>query len=422
MQNKTVILILVILFILGVIVYQRRIKNPAGTTPPPPVSGMPPSSQTYNAGLTIIDLPYTTVKGKSETITTAVWYPTQQEPKQFTYHVNKDFTSMVALNASTAPGGPFPLVLFAHGGFSSGYASAYFMEYLAKNGFIVAAPDYVDTKPPEYIEPIAFSTIKKGKADPTLQVLRAARTWLDDMNADRQFFLSYLEEHRLNHTSFVIDQMLKLNTDSSSLFYQKINRDKIGAMGHSEGGLTILGKIGAHSNNAYKDGRIKVALLFSSPVHPFENNLASIQIPTMAMAGDTDKESVGVDAPRKLLYERASVPKYYLVVKNATHFTFSNQEYQGLPLYQTVEQNPQTNVISRYGLAFFQKYLKNDPSADTQLATTDPNLVYYSKEEKPGDIFEQGTEPKNTEGSPGGIRDAIRDTILKRIQERRKSR
>lgn len=414
MKNKVIINIVIFLVLFGVILYQRKFKNPVQEKIPlqnaPPVS----SNKTYNAGLKIVDFPYTNSEGASEVITTAIWYPTDETPAQYTYHLNKAYKSRVAFNASqVASGEQYPLVLFAHGAFSSGYASAYFMEYLAQHGFIAVAPDYIDTKPPAYTEPIAFSTIKKGKADTAFAVLQAARTWVKDMNADRNFFISYLEKHRLNHTSYVIDQMLRLNQDASSLFYQKINQDKIGMMGHSEGGLTTLGKIGAESHTQFKDVRIKAALLFSSPAYPFENNLTDIQIPIMSMAGDNDPQSIGHGIPRRTIYDQTKIPKYYLIIKNANHFTFGNQEYLNLPLYVTVERNLQTNVISRYGLAFFQKYLKNDSSADKQLAVSDPNLAYYIKEEKPGDVFEQGQQPSDQKKEG-----ALRDILMKRLQER----
>ncbi len=373
----------------------------------PPVSTRVPESNfqhnAYNVGLTIIDFDYITPRGKREVITTAVWYPTQEKPQLYTYRAERDYNSAVALNASSvAPGGPYPLVLYAHGAFGSGYSSAYFTEHLAKQGYIVIAPDYVDTKPPEYTEPVAFSRIKRGKSERTLQVLRMAKTWIADMGANRDFFLSYLAEHRLNHTSFLIDQMLALNRDGRSIFYQSIQADAIGMIGYSEGGATVIGKIGGHPDPQFKDARIRAALIFSAPVYPFENSLGNIHVPVMVMVEDGETPALGPNLPRRLLYDRTNIPKYYLVLKDADHFAFGNRTAGDAPFYQAVESNPKVNVICRYGLAFFQKYLKGDIRANAQLKTSAPPWVYYIKEEKSGEVAEWGREPEHRQEGSGG--------------------
>ena len=212
------------------------------------------STTPYNVGLTTMDFDYVNIHGKKEIITAAVWYPTEEEPHLYTYHTARDYESKVAFNASAvAKGGPYPLLLFIHGGFGSGYDSAYLTEYLARHGYIVVAPDYVDTRPPEYTEPIAFSTIKGGKQTPAITVFKVAEEWIQDMNANREFFLSYLAEHRFYHTSYLIDKMLDLNADSRSMFYHAIQADAIGMIGYSEGGVTTLGKIGTHPDAQMRD-------------------------------------------------------------------------------------------------------------------------------------------------------------------------
>lgn len=248
------------------------------------------ASPLYNAGLKIVDFEYTNRDGEREIITSAIWYPTQETPDSYTYHLSKDYESNIALNAPYVAGeGPYPLVLYAHGGFSCGYGAAYFAEYLAKQGYIVVGPDFVDTKPPDYTEPLAFATIRQGKISRPLKVLKLAKQWVEDMNADRSFFLSYLEKHRFNHVSYIIDRMLKLNQDPDSIFYQTIRADAVGMFGHSLGGGTLLGKVGAHPDSKFKDSRIRAGLLFSAPSSPFEKTLKQIDIPIMLMIGDSDK-------------------------------------------------------------------------------------------------------------------------------------
>ncbi|MFH1902802.1 MAG: hypothetical protein ABIK20_01935 [Candidatus Omnitrophota bacterium] len=308
---------------------------------------------------------------------------------------------------------PYPLILFAHGKFGTGYNIAYFAEYLARHGYIVAAPDYIDTKPPDYTEQIAFYRIKKGNVGNPLQILRIVGQFGKDMNNDREFFLSYLAEHRLNHTSFVINKMIELNKDSKSIFYQSIKEDAIGISGHSLGGITILGKIGAHPDKKFKDNRIKAALIFSGGVYPFENNIGNIDIPMMIMAGDDD-EPMNPTVPRRVGYDKAPTPKFYLILKNSTHFSFGNEVCGGMPLYEAVETNSQANAICRYGSAFFEKYLRGNLSAGKQLDKSNPAWVYYIKAETKGESLEWGKEPPPGEGGPGGIRQKFRGSSLRR--------
>lgn len=101
------------------------------------------------------------------------------------------------------------------------------------------------------------------------------------------------------------------------------------------------------------------------------------------MVGDNDEPFYGPqDVPRKIVYDLAGLPKYLLIIKDSTHFTFGNSGCGKAPLYQAVQTVPQTSAIVRYGAAFFNKYLKNDLSADKQLNKTDSALAYYIKEEK----------------------------------------
>ena len=360
----------------------------------------------FNPGLKLMDFNFHNfVTNKEEIITAAVWYPTDAEPQSFVYHDEQDYQSIVALDAPVAKkSAPYPLVIFSHGGYGSGYNAAYFMEYLARQGYIAVAPDYIDTKPPQYEEEIAFSRIKGEKTFSNLQVLRAGKQFVEDANANTEFMLSYVEEHRLNHTSFIIDKMLAFNRDPSSAFAGAINEQAIGMMGHSLGGLTTLAKTGAYPNKSYTDERIKTALLFSAPAYPFLDTINQIDIPIMLMVGDNDEPNYGPkDVPRKAVYDSAMPPKYLLIIKDSTHFTFGNSGCGKTPLYQAVQTVPQTSAIARYGAAFFNKYLKNDLSANEQLNKTDSSLAYYIKEEKSGEISEWGKEPATGKGGPGGI-------------------
>ncbi len=359
------------------------------------------SSGSYNAGLTLVDVPYPSGRGEEAIITTAVWYPTRQAQDEYAYRLTQDYISQVALDAPVAPGEPYPLVIYIHGGFSSGFASSFFTEELARHGYVVVAPDYVDTIPPDYTQSLAFSRMRQGKTARNIQVLKAAKQWVADMNADSDFFLSYLAAHRLPQTSFIIDWMLRQNAQSSSMFYQAVDSQAIGAIGWSEGGVTILAKIGAHPDPSVQDSRIRAALLLSSPAFP--DRFQRIRIPIMLMAGDDDAPAVHPENPRRLIVDQAPAQKYHLVLKDTNHFDFGNRVCGNTPLYLAVTQKPKARVIFQYGYTFFQKHLRGDSSADRRLTQADSLLAYYLYDTNPAaeGVVEFGKEPVSSGRSLG---------------------
>jgi predicted dienelactone hydrolase len=365
----------------------------------------------FNVGLRVLDFAYTHPDGRGETVTAALWYPTHAQPHSYTYaiHTRQSHTSQVAIDAPVAAeAGPYPLVLFAHGGFGCGHNSAFFTEYLARHGYVVVAPDYVDAAPPAYERQVAFSRIRDGTVLPPLRILAIVGRFARDMSADRERFLAYLAEHRFRHTSFVIDRMLELSRDAASPFPGAIREDAIGICGHSEGGITVLGKIGPHPEAQFRDERIKATLVFSAPAYPFQDTMKSIAVPLMLMAGENDLPGLHPELQRRMIYDEASPPKYYLVLKDGTHFSFGNGVCGNARLCDAVETNVQARAICRYGLAFFERYVRRETEAARQLQTSDPAWAYYVNVDEAGEAREFGTEPPPPTGGPAGLREELR--------------
>lgn len=312
----------------------------------------------------------------------AVWYPTRDAPRPFTYEMEESYRSTVAFEGTPAEAGrPFPLVVYSHGLYSSGYSLAVFGEHLARNGYVMVAPDYSDTAPPDYTEPTAFSQILTGPADAPVRVFANARRFVDAMNADPDLLLAYLAEHRLGQTRFVLDQALGWNEDPASAFFQRIDAGRIGIAGWSLGGLTAIGLVGAHPDPAERDPRFDAALLLSAPPYPFQDTLGQIRVPIMLMTGDNDEANVGPQYPRSLVYAGAPPPKYHLVLDSTTHYDFGNRPAGSLPLDEAIDRIPGLNAIAGYSLAFFDLYLRQDASAAARLDGSHPALDLYQEEE-----------------------------------------
>lgn len=356
----------------------------------------------FNAGLKIVEFKYTDPNsGKEETITTAVWYPTTNPEKSYSYmsSAKKSFKSRVAFDAPwVRQDGTFPVIFYATGLYGSGVSSSFFSEYLARHGYVVVAPDFNDTKPPDYQEQIAWNRIKGGNTfrNP-IQAILIGKRFVEEMEKDREKCLSYLENRRLNPALFVIDETLKLNSSPKSFLYKKLNENQIGIFGHSIGGVTILGLTGCHPNKKYQSDRIKAALLFSPGVYPYEKDLRKMKLPVMVMVGEKDPPNLGPpDKPRQTTYFMARPPRYLAIIKGGEHLDFSNGACGDTPLYKAVETIDKARVICRYGLAFLDRYVRKRSSRNLQLEKIEPGLLSYSSEEQPGNERKWGKSDDTT--------------------------
>ena len=342
--------------------------------PPPPSKPNPPYSVGYRTHtFTITDSKY----GQAQ-IPVSFWYPTDNKPATFVYKTvgddlkPDDYTSSVAVSAPIKQDAkPYPLVLFFHGAQTCGTQSIFFTEHLASQGFIVAAPDFPDDAP-------QCSSIGKKPAQ-YFTFLKALQTLL---KIDEIGMIDLLRKnYRVPGATKILDAVLQLHDSKDSFLFNTIDKNRIAASGHSYGGETSLGLIGAHSDKTLKDGRFKVALLLSAPVFPYGANIASVTVPIMLIQGDDNDDLDQYDNPRKDIYTNARGQKYFLKLgNNASHGTFFNGVCSQ---YATIEdcqkKDAFVQVINTYATAFLNKYLNNDTKADATLNNTDPVLKVYEK-------------------------------------------
>jgi len=106
----------------------------------------------------------------------------------------------------------------------------------------------------------------------------------------------------------------------------------------------------------------------------------------MVMVGDDDPANLKGpnNAARTLAYDRDNLPKYLLIMKNGGHLSFVNnvcfEGGTGPTLFDCRQSNPQAQAICKYGLPFFDRYLKNDINAEEELNKQDPVWSLYEKE------------------------------------------
>lgn len=203
-----------------------------------------------------------------------VWYPAATAP---TATEGRD----IPLDRS---GGPYPLIIFAHGLSAFARQSAEYTTQLASHGYVVAAPGFPQSR---------IDTSGGARLGAIL-----------DQPAD---------------VSFVIDELLKLSVARDGILAGAIDAAHVGMTGHSLGGLTTM--LSAHG--AGRDVRIK-AIAPISPVGCLlgATIVADTSLPTMVIGGSIER--IIEPATNRGVYDEAQAPKYYAEIIGADHTRFAD--------------------------------------------------------------------------------------------------
>ncbi|MFT5484139.1 MAG: putative dienelactone hydrolase [Halieaceae bacterium] len=181
-----------------------------------------------------------------------------------------------------------PLLIFSHGFGGTNTQSTPLMETLASHGFVVVSPAHTGNTQDDRSDPNAL-------------------------------------ENRVPDISFMIDTMLARNADPLDAFYDRIDPDSIGVLGHSVGGATSLG-MALGMAGAPADFRVDAIAPISAAVagNFVAEDFASIDVPMLLLGGTLDT-SVPITL-NDLVFANANLPgKIFNVgIEGATHTHFAN--------------------------------------------------------------------------------------------------
>lgn len=358
---------------------------PGGTTPTTTAGAIPTravASQAHRVGTTgylTLEARLTDAEGRRATVPLSAWYPTTAQPVTYRYPTLGEDLRLTAYSSSLAPGAavqqagaPYPLILFTHGAYTCGTQSLFLTEHLATQGYLVVAPDFPDD--------LHLCGDQPGLPDSRLEVLRGLR---EIRRSDEREQLAMLARgFRVPGVSAILDQLLAWNGDPDSPLYEAIDEARIGAVGHSFGGETILGLVGAHPNPAYREGRIRAVVILSGAVFPFQDRLGEIELPLMAMQGDRNDNLDLHGIPRREAYAASRGPGYFLMLEGGTHGSFANGQCpEDRSVRECALEDPLARAINEYTAAFFDKYLKGDPGAEAVLGASRLILREYERRE-----------------------------------------
>lgn len=121
---------------------------------------------------------------------------------------------------------PYPTLLFSPGFGVFHTQDTFLFEYLASRGFIVAAIDHPGSSQFTEKPDGSFVYFSEEMKDPA---------WIE-----KPSHRTNLIRERSQQLSAALDALLQLNDQPESGFYQTVDKEKIGAFGHSIGGVTAI--------------------------------------------------------------------------------------------------------------------------------------------------------------------------------------
>jgi predicted dienelactone hydrolase len=249
----------------------------------------------------------------NRTLMTAIYYPAKGAPTD----------KPVEGAPARTKGGPYPLVLFSHGLGARGVFYEDVIKTWVSAGYVVAAPDY----------PLSNANAPGGA--------NFGRAIADTKNQPAD-------------ASFVITEVIKLDKDGKQL--GGLDAKRIGASGHSLGGITTYGV--AYSA-CCRDKRIKAAIPMSGlagVVEPGDQYFQNGQTPLLALHGNSDGTVPYAGDINS--FARAQAPKFFLTFIGAGHI----QPFLG-------GNDPQATALKQSTVDFLDHYLKNDKAALDELRT-----------------------------------------------------
>jgi predicted dienelactone hydrolase len=247
---------------------------------------------------------------------------------------------------SPARQGPLPIILFSHGLGGTRETYEYLGRHWASHGYFVVHIQHPGSDDAVWREAGFFqgmSAMRKAVADPRNAI------------------------NRPSDVSFVIDQLHRLNRESSAYEHQ-LDLEKIGLAGHSFGAFTALAVAGqtfspaANPDASLADSRVKAIIAMSAPVPANKLRLdecyANVRIPCFHMTGTQDSSPIGDTKPeeRRLPFDHCrNSDQFLLTFDGGDHMVFSGRDRR-----PSKQERRFQELILEGSTAFWDAYLRSD--------------------------------------------------------------
>ncbi|MCL4502735.1 MAG: alpha/beta fold hydrolase [Deltaproteobacteria bacterium] len=261
-----------------------------------------------------------------------------------------------------------PVIIFSHGFHGNATQSCFLMEALAEHGYLVFAPDHQDA--------LGLSGIFSWFSPPEERFRRPAE-WSEQTYRDRGEDIRKL--------------VAAIQTDER--FREQADLRRLGLVGHSLGGYTMLALAGAW--RGWRLNGIKAVLALSPYTQPFvvHSTLQGLQVPVMYQGGTRDFAITPALRRAKGAYDQTPGPKYFVEFTGAGHLAWTD-------LRSSCHQE-----IIAYSRAFLDHYVKGLPAAP-MLTQAMPGVAEWRYDSDLG-----------TGGATAG-RDGGRPSLRERLRQR----
>jgi predicted dienelactone hydrolase len=225
------------------------------------------------------------------------------------------------------------ILIFSHGFSGCATQSKFLTGALAAHGYWVFAPNHKDAR--------CGQGGARGTPMRLEEPLRDPEKWTDQTYRDR---------------ADDIRAILQALRDSAALANQ-IDFGRLGLIGHSLGGYTVVGLGGGWAS--WKLPGVKAVLALSPYSNPFlaHNTLGAVAAPIMYQGGTRDlgitpwlKKSHGA-------YESSPAPKYFVEFTGAGHLAWSDL------------RSDQHELILAYSIPFLDRYVRNQTTGTGDVLT-----------------------------------------------------
>jgi predicted dienelactone hydrolase len=230
-----------------------------------------------------------------------------------------------------------PVLFFSHGFGGCSTGSNFLKTALAARGFWVFAPRHAD------------AGCDPRRASPPVPAVPFGRPaeWSD---------ATYVS--RANDILAVHGAL-----QAAPAFASRIDFSRVGYVGHSLGGYTVLGLAGGWSAWGRAPG-VRAVLALSPYIEPFlaHESMGGISVPVMFQGGTADDGITPYVARRGGGYELTPGPKYLVVFRGATHNAWGDR------------RNASHDGIVAYSIAFLDHYVRGLPPT-AALTTVRPEVA-----------------------------------------------
>lgn len=169
-------------------------------------------------------------------------------------------------------------------------------------------------------------------------------------------------EIRTEDSIFLLDELERINSNTSDSFYNKLDLEKIGMFGWSLGGATT-------EETCITDARVKACVNMDGfPFGDVFDSSESISQPFMYIVAGQDDEVTTV--VHDMLYDKLSNDAYLISIDGATHTNFMDlpsffEAYKYLGLWGSIDAEKMNTIKEDLVLHFFDQYL-NDKNVDIE--------------------------------------------------------